>query len=206
MKTNPSLFFLLTLVVLFWITCASQTPSFEFTAHHLKIQIDPDQQQLVAVDTVSIRYFKNTDYIYFFLNDSLRVSHVGVGNQTLMIDEISDREVRGLFSRLSASNFSYLEKAQIVKVHIPKSLYAEKLEIRYSGVINFKQNQPLIWFPLLPNVAATYDVTAVVPARFRLSLPGVCTDERADELWRFFRWQVNEPATECPLRLVEIPS
>jgi hypothetical protein len=206
MKTTPLTILLLAFIVFFWISCTSQTPPFEFTAHHLKIQIDPDQQQLFTVDTVSIRYFKNTDHIYFFLHDSLQVSHVGIGNQSFTIDEISTREAQNLFSKLAPSDQAYLEKAQIVKVHIPKSLYAEKLEIRYSGVIDFKQNEPLIWYPLLPNVAATYDVTAVVPARFRLSLPGVCTEERADELWRFYRWQVKEPATECALSLVEIPS
>jgi hypothetical protein len=206
MKSTPLMFFLLALLVFFWITFASHTPSFEFTAHHLKIQIDPDQQQLFAVDTVSIRYFQNIDHIYFFLHDSLRVTHVGIGNQSFAIDEITNREAQSLFSKLAPSDQSMLENSQIVKVRIPKSLYAEKLEICYSGVINFRQNEPLIWYPFLPNVAATYDVTAVVPARFRLSLPGVCTAEREDELLRFYRWEVQKPTTECLLHLEEIPS
>jgi len=187
-------------VISSWLACAPPTssPPYEFISHHIKLQLDPVQQKLIAVDTVYLHYEKNIDYFCFLLHDSLRVDRVAIGNQNFALQPVTLREVEKIFLGIPQSELEHFEHAQIVRVDLPKSLYAEKVEIFYSGHINLHDPSEVIWHPLLPNSHSPCKVTAVIPFNYRFTLPGNALEERVDQDWRLVQWSKTESEMVFP--------
>mgnify|MGYP005843987219 CR=1 FL=1 len=200
MKKNLRILLFLTACVLLQTACTPPKPAFEFIDHQLKIAVDPDNRQFIALDTVSIRYHKNIDSVYFLLRDSLRVERVGISHQSFRLIPLTARKTKSVLALFSGCDPKAYEHAQIVQVCIPKSLFAHKMEIYYSGEIDLEQGIRL-WYPQTPCTPATINVTAMLPSRFRLTLPGQSIDECTDNAWRICRWQVGKPQSDCPLKI-----
>ncbi len=195
-------------VLLFFLLYAcSQTtvsPGFEFTAHHLKLQFDPDTQHLIAVDTISVTFSKNVDTIYFFLHDSLNVKRIGVAHQELNVQHISPHELKKMMNRLKGKG-QWTNNTQIVKVKIPKSWYPDQIEVRYEGFVNSTLDSTL-WCPALPDVMSSYFLTAAVPRQYRLLSNCTLRAEASGDVWRFCEWEQTERGDPITLDIKKVNS
>lgn len=200
MKINHPAVLIFCVLISSWFACAPPTssPPYEFISHHVKLQFDPVQQKLIAVDTVYLHYEKNIDHFCFLLHDSLRVDRVGIGNQNFPLQPVSQREAEQFFSGIPPADLERFEDAQIVRVDLPKSLYAEKVEIFYSGYINLNNPSGVIWHPLLPKSQSPCTITAVLPFDYRFTLTGVAAEESVDQEWRLVRWSKAESEMGFP--------
>ncbi|MBN1481944.1 hypothetical protein EH223_06355 [candidate division KSB1 bacterium] len=157
---------------------------------------------MTAVDTLSIHYEKNVDRVYFFLHKSLHVERVGVGHQDFRLGEMSMNEVQQICQQLDSNWRQIVEKSQIVVVYIPKSLYSEWIEVRYRGTIDLTES-PLAWYPVLPDVYSTFNLTMLLPCDYHVSTLGTLRLEEADDVWRLYQWEVNQQHSCCQLRVHE---
>ena len=191
------------IVFFFLLTCShlDSSPSFEFTAHHLKVQIDPDSHHFIAVDTISISYHKNVESFYFFLHDSLTVERVGVGHQEFQIEPMRPRELKTVLANMNRDQQQWAEHSQIVKIRIPKSLYAEHIEIRYKGSINPESLDQVIWHPALPDAIASYELMVVVPKDYHIQCNATLRTEQTNEYWRFCEWEQMQPGPCLSLKI-----
>ncbi len=200
--------YFLFLFLFFFLYACSQTNScfdFEFTAHHLKLQFDPDSQYLIAVDTISVKYSKNVDTIYFFLHDSLQVKRVNVAHQELFVQQIEPNEFKNISSRLPITDPLWTDHTQILKVHIPKSLYPEHIQVRYEGFISAALDS-VLWCPALPDAMSSYFLTAVVPKEYRLTSNGLLQTEQINDYWRLCQWVRAEPGVPITLEIIKSDS
>jgi hypothetical protein len=191
--------------ILFSFACVPERtrPAFTFSNHAIKLHYDPVSQELTAVDTLSIQYEKNVDQIYFFLHESLHVERVSVGHQEFSIGEMNSEQVDDICRSLSEEWRQLMQDAQIVAVHIPKSLYSNILEIRYKGTINLMTKDRIVWHPVLPGVDSTFRLTTILPHEYVLETDGKLISEKEDELWRLSRFDIDNKQSCCGVRVRE---
>ena len=178
----------------------SDTP-FSFSHHDLKIQYDPLSHELNSIDTLTIQYHKNVDRIYFFLQKSLFIESVGVGHQAFNLDEMSDDEIVHICENLDESWRQIAANSQIVTVRIPKSLYSERIQIRYRGFVDLSQDSTIIWYPALPNMSSTFHVTALIPCDYKI-VSSEKIEETVDGTWRLNQWHNSTGQANCFIRVM----
>lgn len=180
------------------LTFCCSTPSnkidFEFTAHNLKVKLDPSLGQLAAIDTISIKYNRNVDHFYFFLHDSLHVERVGIGHQQFALQPIKPGMLNRDFPNLNNQFKSIVEKSQIVQVQIPKSLYPEKIEIWYSGLYDEDVLKTIAWYPTLPDALTTFRLTTLTPKLYEIKSDGILSQQEQDDDWKICVWEKDKPS------------
>ncbi len=197
-----------TLVFFFGILCLfacvpqMQVQPFSFSNHSIKLHYDPISQELTAVDTLSVHYEKNVDRLYFFLQKSLSVERVSVGHQEFRIGEMDEAEIDDLCEELDKDWQQLVEQAQIVVVFIPKSLYPERIEIRYRGQIDLSTDTPKVWHPILPGNDSTFFVTSIIPREYEIQIDGQVLQEEDDDVWRLDRVRIAEPQACCAIQII----
>ena len=189
--------------ILFSLACVPDrtVPSFTFTNHSIKLHYDPVSQELTAVDTLAVQYEKNVDQIYFFLHESLHVERVSVGHQEFRIGEMDSDKVDDICSALPEEWRRLIDHAQIVAVDIPKSLFSNRIEIRYTGKINLMTAEQSAWHPLVPGVDSTFRLTTILPQDFVLATDGTLLSEKVDELWRLSRFAIDYKTPCCDVHV-----
>lgn len=189
--------------VLFLAQCSSRQTRFSYTHHSLKIQYDPVAGELIAIDTLTVQYHENVDQIYFFLHDSLHLERVGVGHQEFSLGSLPPDDLEAICATLDDEWTQMVDKSQIVTVRIPKSLYSERIEVRYRGQIDLAQEAPIAWHPLLPGMQSTFQVTALIPQDHVIMTTDKTSDD-VDGAWRLVRWNTRQPAATCALSIRRI--
>lgn len=181
-----------------WFSCSKQTsPQFNFSSHHLKVFLNPHQHSITAIDTIYINYVKPTNKVYFFLNDSLDVENVSVGDQKLDVKKKNATDFYHLFGSSEPVDENQFKNAQFYQVNLPNDLAPENIEVRYKGTIydslksaSFSrmmvadQTSGLIgengifldgasfWYPLLPHELSNFRLTTLTPKGFRVLSSG----------------------------------
>ena len=200
MKKLLRFLFLMVFIILVTsrFSCSKQTSSqFSFSSHHLRVILNPRQHSITAIDTIRINYIKPTNKIYFFLNDSLAVESVSVGDQKLDVEKKSPADFFNLFGSNGTEEEDQFKNAQFYQVNLPNDLLPENIEIRYTGTIydslksaSFSrmmvadQTSGLIgengifldgasfWYPLLPHELSNFRLTTLTPRGFRVLSSG----------------------------------
>lgn len=191
--------------ILFLYACVPErtVPSFTFPLHSIKLHYDPVSQELTAVDTLTIQYEKNVDRIYFFLHESLHVDRVGVGHQDFEISDMSSSDIEDHFGKMTGDWQQLVENAQIVEVHIPRSLYSERIEIRYKGTIDLAMESVSAWHPVLPDMRSEFHLTTILPRDYILVADGEVVQEEVDDLWRLTRMTIYDCHSCCQISVIQ---
>jgi len=162
--------FLCSLLSLAFVDCSRQPQPlpFEFSAHNIKLKFESETDFLSAADTISVKFHKNVDHVYFFLYDSFKVNKICIGNQQLALENISGKVLQDM-GPLTDELRQIMDSSQIVQVAIPKSLYPKSIQVWYSGPIKWQDLNHVAWHPILPGVKSTFVLTALLPDQL---LPG----------------------------------
>lgn len=176
-----------------FLCCQSfHSPSFEITSQRLKVQFDPVTQKLAVTDTIGITFYKNVDSISFLLQDTMQVERVGIANQDLDFEQLTEFDRKAYVRNAGAVDW---KDKQLVRVNIPKSLYPEQIEVWYSG--EYQKTEPggpvYFWHPVQPDALSTFTVTALCPREFRFEFDAEQTFFAENDVWRISRWQHTEP-------------
>lgn len=201
--TSSKILFVLYLAAPLLILCTFSENSvpFEFTDHHIKLEIDPDSGTLTAVDTISVQYHKNVDRLYFFLNESFTVERINIGHQELSLLPVSNEDIRQL-SKLFDKKIHH-QGTQVVQVKIPRSLYAEQFQVWYSGRTNLT-TEGLYWYPILPGQITRMHLTALMPCRYNLEMGAALIEQHRDEDWNLCVWESEQSFEYYPLHFVDL--
>ncbi len=191
--------------VLFLFACVpdKNSPSFAFSNHAIKLHYDPLSQELTAVDTLTLQYEKNVDRIYFFLHESLHVESVCVGHQEFAIGEMTESQAENMCHAFAQEWHDLIDQSQIVVVQIPKSLYSERIEIRYKGNVDLTSDQPVAWHPMLPGLNSSFQITSILPISYSLFADGIVLSEEQDDLWRLNRMAIDQKQTCCKIKVIQ---
>jgi len=176
-----------------FLCCQSfHSPSFEITSQRLKVQFDPVTQKLAVTDTIGITFYKNVDSISFLLQDTMQVERVGIANQDLEFEQLTEFDCQKIAKN---SEWQEWKDKKLVRVSIPKSLYPEQIEVWYSG--EYQKIEPgddFYWHPVQPDALTTFSVTALCPRDFEFEFDAEQTFFAENEIWRISRWQHTKPA------------
>lgn len=200
--SRPLLLILAGLLCIFACVPERTIPSFTFPNHSIKLHYDPVSQELTAVDTLSIQYDKNVDQVYFFLHDSLHVERVSIGHQDFEIEEMNSRKVDEIYRDLTDDWKHLVNNTHVIIVHIPKSLYSEKIEICYRGKIDLMTNEPGAWHPMLPGSDSSFDLTSILPRDYNLIVDGKMLHQDVDDVWRLNRVAIEQRQHCCNLQVI----
>jgi len=201
--SRPILLILSFILLLFACLPEKKPLEFTFPNHSIKLYYDPLTHDLTAVDTISVHYDKNVDRLYFFLHKALHVEQVSVGHQTFKIGEMNNAKVDLVGRHINEMYKPLVDQAQIVVVQIPKSLYSERIEIRYKGKIDLTSTDATVWHPMLPDTDSTFHLTTIIPRDFYVIIQGEKLNEQEDDLWRLNRFAINDVHTCCPIQIVQ---
>lgn len=179
----------------------------DISFHNLQIKFLPDENKIIAIDTLQIKYLSETNEIYFYLHDSLTVDRITVGNQTVNWEIIE----KARYS--NSKDFNYIRKllnsdhVNLYKVHLPLSLFPETMRVYYEG--NFRESSltPIpvnalnsneccinserihlhgsqFWYPSLPDSRVTYKLVSLSPVELAIVTNGeqILTEQSNDSL------------------------
>ncbi|MBN1998105.1 hypothetical protein JW935_11165, partial [candidate division KSB1 bacterium] len=145
----------------------SKNEKYHIKSHHLRIQIQPYGQNLFAIDSIQLEYFRPTESIHFLLGEKFSIDAARVGNQELTVKQVYVHNLESLGFQKQPIDF-----AKVYKIILPKSLYPEHIEIRYHGPIDQAQvsnddnnfgsllTPDLVWYPEFPRSLCGYKLTA----------------------------------------------
>ncbi len=187
-------FFLAFVVMFIFFGCSRKRDAlpFEFSAHHIKLQFAPESNILSVADTVSTRFHRNVDYVYFFLYDSFRVERVAIGNQELRIKPVDAAFIQAL-PPVRDELVPLIDCSQIVRIAIPKSLFPKHIEVWYRGVVDWRELGDVAWHPFLPGSKAVFDVTALLPQHLQPTAAIELSKLITGENWYLWRGVTHEP-------------
>ncbi|MBN2412107.1 hypothetical protein JXQ31_10490 [candidate division KSB1 bacterium] len=209
LKISRILFVVLAYVLLFFLSCKKSPEKIltDICSHNLQIKLIPDDHRIIAKDTLKIEYREQTNSVYFFLHQSLQIEKIRVGNQQLSYEIIP----RDKFAQIEfSSNVNDINPVNLYKIHLPKSLFPQNIQIWYQGVIAGKHpvDSPghsnrysvqknccieqdrvhlpgeKFWYPSLPESKATYKLTSLTPADLPVITSGslIFHEQRNDSL------------------------
>ena len=189
------------LITLLVIGCSRRQddPPFEFSAHNLKLKYDSNANFLSVTDTITLKFNRNVDHIYFFLHDSLKVTRVMIGNQDLIPEPVSARWIENM-PTLTGEIAEIMDRAQIVLVPIPKSLYPQTIQVWYSGSADCEELNAIAWHPILPGATSIFHLTALLPQNVRPRENVVLSLLECDGDWCLWRGQTREPQQLCAMQ------
>jgi hypothetical protein len=193
-------FILSVLITLAVIGCSRNqdaTP-FEFCAHNLKFKYDSTTHLLSVADTITLNFNRNVDHIYFFLHDSLHVTRISIGNQELIPVPVSPRHIQTL-PVLTEKMAKVLDRAQIVQVPIPKSLFPKRIKVWYSGNVDSRDLSEIAWHPILPGGRTDFQLTALLPAEFKPAENNILSLQNCEDAWCLWTGQTSEPKQFCDI-------
>ena len=196
MSRHGKVYFTLCFILLCLASACSRHSShnFVFNSHHIKLQINPDDNSLTAIDSIDIRYIRPTNRIFFFLNDSITVERVSIGHQPL---EVVSKKEYDLFRILDNPDVDWEREyanAMLHEVQLPNNLQPDRIEVYYQGSVRNPilpgkrktrsgENQTTFsdsrvyasehfWYPLLPNNLSSFRLKALIPCDYRLISSG----------------------------------
>ncbi|HPG37892.1 MAG TPA: hypothetical protein PLP19_07195 [bacterium] len=200
----------------------------DISSHNLQIKFLPDENKIIAIDTLQIKYLSETNDIYFYLHDSLKVDKIIVGNQTVTWEILE----KARYS--NSKDFQFIRKlmnsdhVNLYKVHLPLSLFPEIMRIYYEGEfceltaasvpanalqsneccinserINLHGSQ--FWYPSLPDSRVTYKLITLTPVDLEVATQGelVLTEQNEDSLLCI--WEQKQPIEFITLTAAKKP-
>ena len=206
MRPYPIYLIIITGIIFF--QCGSKiVPLQSSCVHHdLYIKVLPQEQTLLAKDTLQLQYSEMTNEFYFFLNRALTIRQIKVGDQDLDFEVISDFDQR-----------AQLHDSVLYKVNFPKSLFPTNIQIWYEGSFSASQGVDidektceidqntvaltgdLCWYPRTLEDKSTFSVKAYIPDNMNLASNAdfVYSEQSNDSL--LCLWEQTEPMEQLDI-------
>ncbi len=177
----------------------NEQPAFEFTAHRIKLKYDEREHIFSVQDTISLTFNSNIDYIYFFLHDSLKLTHVSIGNQELTPVPADPRLLEHL-PPITKEIAGLIDKSQIIQLPVPKSLYPKTIQLWYQGILDARELDIVAWHPFIPGDLSDFHITALLPAEIKPAQGSFLLRLDCDGEWCLWQGDSQEGKQFCSIQ------
>jgi|GEM_PF-3987863 len=186
--------------VIFFSCAQHHDIPFQFHSHQVKIKIDPHTLSYSATDTISLSFHKKHDRLFFFIEESMTIERIGIGQQDLSFNVFRESDIEKNLRPYRCPR-EYCQNKKLVNVLIPPNLHPKQIAIWYDGSLasNLSQNDNHLWYPVLMDSLTTFKVTALTPCDYQVTSTATCYREAVNKKWRISLWEEKSPCHFLPL-------